>query len=100
MAAYLAPRQGCTPSWTRHPEHPRQAAAPETLRGQTAAQSASNEDSWLQARLAFTVDRNLLNFNNGPVGPAPKIVQEAMECYWTVTDLSPSHSISVLIPWI
>jgi isopenicillin-N epimerase len=72
-------------------------AAAETLRGQTATQSASNEDFWLQARLAFTVDRNLLNFNNGSVCPAPKIVQEAMERYWTVTNLSPSHYVDELL---
>ncbi len=72
-------------------------AAAETLRGQTASQSASNEDFWLQARLAFTVDRNLLNFNNGSVCPAPKIVQEAMERYWTVTNLSPSHYVDELL---
>jgi len=72
-------------------------AAAETLRGQTAVQSASNEDFWLQARLAFTVDRNLLNFNNGSVCPAPKIVQEAMERYWTVTNLSPSHYVDELL---
>lgn len=72
-------------------------AATETLRGQTAVQSASNEDFWLQARLAFTVDRNLLNFNNGSVCPAPKIVQEAMERYWTVTNLSPSHYVDELL---
>lgn len=72
-------------------------AAAETLRGQTATQSASNEDFWLQARLAFTVDRNLLNFNNGSVCPAPKVVQEAMERYWTVTNLSPSHYVDELL---
>ncbi len=72
-------------------------AATETLRGQTATQSASHEDFWLQARLAFTVDRNFLNFNNGSVCPAPKIVQEAMERYWTVTNLSPSHYVDELL---
>ncbi|MBY0502562.1 MAG: aminotransferase class V-fold PLP-dependent enzyme [Bryobacteraceae bacterium] len=72
-------------------------AVAETLRGQTAVESAANEDFWLQARLAFTVDRSLLNFNNGSVCPAPKVVQEAMERYWTVTNLSPSHYVDELL---
>lgn len=65
--------------------------------GQTPQQAASNEDFWMAARLAFTVDRNLLNFNNGSVCPAPKVVQEAMERYWTVTNLSPSHYVDELL---
>jgi len=69
------------------------AAAVKSVEGQTPEAAASNEDFWLQARTAFTVDRNLLNFNNGSVCPAPKIVQEAMERYWTVTNLSPSFYV-------
>jgi len=53
----------------------------------------------MQARMAFTVDRNLLNFNNGSLCPAPKAVQEAMERYWTVTNMSPSYYVDdMLLP--
>lgn len=72
-------------------------AAAANLNGQTAAAAAANEDFWAATRLAFTVDRNLLNFNNGSVCPAPKVVQEAMERYWTVTNLSPSHYVDELL---
>jgi isopenicillin-N epimerase len=67
------------------------------LAAQTPQEAASNEDFWFAARMAFTVDRNLLNFNNGSVCPAPKVVQEAMHRYWTVTNLSPSHYVDELL---
>lgn len=67
------------------------------LPAQSPIESARNEDFWFTARMAFTVDRNLLNFNNGSVCPAPKVVQEAMQRYWTVTNLSPSHYVDELL---
>ena len=67
------------------------------MQAQTPLESASNEDFWFNARMAFTVDRNLLNFNNGSVCPAPKVVQEAMHRYWTLTNLSPSHYVDELL---
>src|ERR1700682_3912889 len=73
------------------------AAAVKILRGETPVESATNEDFWVQARMAFTVDPNLLNFNNGSLCPTPKAVQEAMERYWTVTNLSPSYYVDELL---
>jgi len=73
------------------------AAVVKTVQGQTAEQTAANEDFWMQARMAFTVDRNLLNFNNGTLCPAPKAVQEAMERYWTVTYMSPSYYVDGIL---
>ncbi len=67
------------------------------MQAQTPLESAANEDFWFNARMAFTVDRNLLNFNNGSVCPAPKVVQEAMHRYWTLTNLSPSHYVDELL---
>ena len=72
-------------------------AALAPLQGQSPTEAATNEDFWFTARMAFTVDRNLLNFNNGSVCPAPKVVQEAMQRYWTVTNLSPSHYVDELL---
>lgn len=39
---------------------------------------ASNEDFWLPIQQAFSVDRSIINFNNGGVCPSPTIVQDAM----------------------
>ena len=75
------------------------AAATRQLQAQSPQQAAQNEDFWLQMRLAFTVDRNMLNFNNGSLCPAPKLVQESMERYWTITNMSPSLYVDdLLIP--
>ncbi|MCX6612300.1 MAG: aminotransferase class V-fold PLP-dependent enzyme [Acidobacteria bacterium] len=72
-------------------------AALQSMQAQSPLEAASNEDFWFNARMAFTVDRNLLNFNNGSVCPAPKVVQEAMQRYWTLTNLSPSHYVDELL---
>lgn len=69
------------------------SATPET--------AARDEDFWFQVRHAFTVDRNFLNFNNGSLCPAPKLVQDAMERHWTLTNMHPSLYVDeLLIPQI
>src|SRR5882672_11210493 len=40
---------------------------------------ASDEDFWWQVGQAFTVDRAVINLNNGGVSPSPAVVQEAMK---------------------
>ena len=38
-----------------------------------------DEDFWFEVGRAFTVDRTLVNFNNGGVSPSPAFVQDAMK---------------------
>jgi selenocysteine lyase/cysteine desulfurase len=45
----------------------------------SAAGLAGDEDFWSQVALAFTIDRSIINLNNGGVSPAPAVVQEAMK---------------------
>jgi hypothetical protein len=40
---------------------------------------AADEDYWREIQQAFTVDRSLINLNNGGVSPSPRIVQDAMQ---------------------
>jgi selenocysteine lyase/cysteine desulfurase len=49
--------------------------------GRTPQEVAMDEDFWLEIQRAFTVDRTLINLNNGGVSPSPKVVQEAMRRY-------------------
>ena len=42
--------------------------------GRAADLVARDEDFWMNVRHAFTVDRNMINLNNGGVSPSPKIV--------------------------
>ena len=39
---------------------------------------ATDEDFWFAVQQAFTVDRSIVNLNNGGVSPSPKVVQDAM----------------------
>jgi isopenicillin-N epimerase len=52
---------------------------------------ARDEDFWFQVRHAFTVDRNLINLNNGGVSPSPKVVMDTEVRYLEVENLTPSY---------
>ena len=49
----------------------RAQAAAATTAGRSAQAVAQDEDFWFNVRHAFTVDRNIINLNNGGVSPAP-----------------------------
>lgn len=42
-------------------------------------ETARDEDFWFQVGQAFTLDRSVINLNNGGVSPSPAIVQNAMK---------------------
>lgn len=52
---------------------------------------AANEDFWAQIRHAFTLDRAMVNLNNGGVCPSPRVVAEAMDRYLTISNMAPSY---------
>jgi len=56
-----------------------------------AAKLARNEDFWADIQRAFTVDRSLINLNNGGVSPAPRVVQQAMDRYLRMSNMAPVH---------
>ena len=58
---------------------------------------AEDEAFWLGVRQAFTIDANQINLNSGSVSPAPRVVAEAMQRYWTVTNMSPSLYVDDLL---
>ncbi|MFN0172944.1 MAG: aminotransferase class V-fold PLP-dependent enzyme [Bryobacteraceae bacterium] len=55
--------------------------------------AAQDEDYWREIQQAFTVDRNLVNFNNGGVCPSPRIVQEAMRRYLEFSNMLPAYNM-------
>jgi isopenicillin-N epimerase len=57
------------------------------------ADAAADEDLWREVQQAFTVDRNLVNLNNGGVSPAPAVVQEAMRRYLAYANEAPVHTM-------
>lgn len=58
-----------------------------------------DEDFWLLAQQAFTMDRSVVNLNNGGVSPAPRIVQESMKRHLDeANSLPPPHVLWSLVP--
>jgi len=54
---------------------------------------ARNEDFWAAIARAFTVDRSLVNLNNGGVSPSPAIVQAAMRRHLAYSNEAPSYTM-------
>jgi selenocysteine lyase/cysteine desulfurase len=66
-----------------------------------ADEVAGDEDFWFEIQRAFTVDRTLINLNNGGVSPSPRVVQEAMRRYLEFSNNAPAYSMwRVLDPQI
>lgn len=61
--------------------------------GKTAEEAAPDEDFWLEIQRAFTVDRTLINLNNGGVSPSPRVVQEAMRRYLEYSNHAPVYTM-------
>ncbi|MEM9316950.1 MAG: aminotransferase class V-fold PLP-dependent enzyme, partial [Pseudomonadota bacterium] len=59
----------------------------------SARDTAGDEAFWFQVQRAFTVDRTLLNLNNGGVSPAPGLVQEAMKRHQDYSNLAPTYTM-------
>ncbi len=71
----------------------RAAAATRSISDKTPQEAAADEDYWGEIRNAFSVDRNIINLNNGHVSPAPRVVQDALRRYLEYTDLGPVHTM-------
>ena len=54
---------------------------------------AGDEDFWFEIQQAFTLDRTLINLNNGGVSPSPRVVQEAMKRYLDLSNEAPVHTM-------
>ena len=48
---------------------------------------------WGEIARAFTVDRGMINLNNGGVSPSPRLVQEAMRRHLDVSNEAPAYSM-------
>ena len=59
----------------------------------TPEQIAKDESFWREVQQSFTVDRSLINLNNGGVCPAPAVVQEAMKQHWDFANKAPTYTM-------
>ncbi len=66
-----------------------------------ASGAGDDESFWFEIARAFSVDRSLVNLNNGGVSPSPAIVQDAMKAHLDFSNKAPVHTMwKVLEPGI
>ncbi len=70
-----------------------QAAEALNRKGISASASAPDEDFWFEIQQAFTVDRSLVNLNNGGVCPSPAVVQDAMKRHLDYSNQAPAYTM-------
>lgn len=75
----------------------RAAAATRSVGDKTPQEVAADEDYWAEIRNAFSVDRNIINLNNGHVSPSPRVVQDALRRYIEYSDMGPWHTMINLL---
>jgi selenocysteine lyase/cysteine desulfurase len=54
---------------------------------------ASDEAYWREIQQAFTVDRSMVNLNNGGVSPSPRVVQDAMKRHLDYSNEAPVYTM-------
>ena len=55
------------------------------------ASGALSEDFWRTVQEAFTLDRTMINLNNGGVSPSPRVVHEALKRYLDISNQAPAY---------
>ena len=71
----------------------RAAGATRSVGDKTPQEVASDEDYWAEIRTAYSIDRNIINLNNGYCSPSPRVVQDAMRRYLEYSDMGPYHTM-------
>jgi isopenicillin-N epimerase len=83
----------------RDDNHARVIAASQPVQNHAPADVASNEDYWREIQQAFTLDRTIINLNNGGCCPSPRVVHEAFKRYLDISNQAPVyHMWQVLEP--
>src|SRR5262245_56123535 len=57
----------------------------------SAADVAADENYWREIQQAFTLDRTIINLNNGYTCPSPRVVHEALKRYLDISNQAPIH---------
>ncbi|MBI1851338.1 MAG: aminotransferase class V-fold PLP-dependent enzyme, partial [Planctomycetes bacterium] len=61
--------------------------------GGSPEEVARDESYWFEISQAFTVDRSLVNLNNGGVSPSPRTVQDAMKRHLDYSNTLPAYTM-------
>ena len=78
---------------TLHPEAVKNALAAIKDRKGKPEDIAADERFWRPVQQAYTVDRSLVNLNNGGVSPSPAIVQNAMKRHLDYSNEAPVYTM-------
>ena len=74
-------------------------AAGARVEGAPPSDVAADEAYWREIQQAFTLDRTLINLNNGGCSPSPRVVHEALKRYLDFSNQAPVyHMWDVLEP--
>ena len=74
-------------------------AAERLVAGAAPEDVAADENYWREIQQAFTLDRTIINLNNGGVCPSPRVVHEALKRYLDISNQSPVyHMWQILEP--
>jgi selenocysteine lyase/cysteine desulfurase len=78
---------------------PRVLEAAAGAEGRAAEEVARDEAFWREIHEGFTLDRTIVNLNNGGVCPSPRVVHEALKRYLDISNQSPVyHMWQILEP--
>ncbi|HTQ57012.1 MAG TPA: aminotransferase class V-fold PLP-dependent enzyme [Bryobacteraceae bacterium] len=81
------------------PDATHRALAATVGNSRAAGDLARDEDFWRDIQSAFTLDRSIINLNNGGVSPSPRVVQDAMRRYLEFSNIAPARTMwAVLEP--
>ena len=61
----------------------------ESISGVALEAAARDESFWFYVQQAFSIDRSVINLNNGGVHPAPKVVMDAVKRYMDTSNGAP-----------
>src|SRR5438093_6076323 len=67
------------------------ASASEAVGDRPAAEVAADEGYWREIQQAFTLDRTIINLNNGYTCPSPRVVHEALKRYLDISNQAPIY---------
>lgn len=61
--------------------------------GTAAEDTARDEIFWTRIQSAFSLDRTVINFNNGGVCPSPRVVHEVLKRYLDYSNQNPAYNM-------
>src|SRR5262245_15795466 len=74
-------------------------AASASVATQQAVEVARDETYWREIQQAFTLDRTIINLNNGGCCPSPRVVHDALKRYLDLSNQAPVyHMWQILEP--